>query len=192
MRSSPMRVAVLITLDFSPRTWCKIVAIRFEDRVKLDEQSSGTVPIASCPYDRFTFHFLRCPCHASLVSTFLQRSMFSTTFDRIPPFTSQASTNYLAARDNSSLGWKFLGVREPHGCIERSIKIRAEERLERHSPGGFQQPTANSWMPRGARVSIASLRPTSSISRLAVATDVQKDSWIVCGSSHDLRRTGAL
>lgn len=94
--------------------------------------------------DRFTFHFLRCPCHASLVSTFLQHSMFSTTFDRIPPFANQASTNYLAARDNSSLGWKFLHVREPHGCIERSIKIRAEERLERHSPGGFQQPTANS------------------------------------------------
>lgn len=91
MRSSPMRVAVLIALDFSPRTWCKIVAIRFEDRVKLDEQSSGTVPIASCPHDRFTFHFLRCPCHASLVSTFLQRSMFSTTFDRIPPFTNLLS-----------------------------------------------------------------------------------------------------
>lgn len=139
-----MRVAVLIALDFSPRTWCKIVAIRFEDRVKLDEQSSETVLIASCPYDRFTFHFLRCPCHASLVSTFLQHSMFSTTFDRIPPFANQASTNYLAARDNSSLGWKFLHVREPHGCIERSIKIRAEEKLERHSPGGFQQPTANS------------------------------------------------
>lgn len=189
MRSSPMRVAVLIALNFSPRIWWKIVAIRFEDGVKLGEQSSGTVPIASCPYDRFTFHFLRCPCHASLVSTFLQRSMFSTTFD---PFTKQASTNYLAARDNSSLGWKFLGVREPHGCIERSIKIRGEERLERHSPGGFQQPTANSWMPRGARVSIASLQPTSSISRLAVATDVHKDSRIVCGSSHDLRRTGAL
>lgn len=118
-----MRVAVLIALDFSPRTWCKIVAIRFEDRVKLDEQSSETVLIASCPYDRFTFHFLRCPCHASLVSTFLQHSMFSTTFDRIPPFANQASTNYLAARDNSSLGWKFLHVREPHGCIERSIKI---------------------------------------------------------------------
>lgn len=71
--------------------------------------------------------------------------------------------------------------------VHRAVKT-LDESLERHSPGGFQEPTANSWMPRGARVSIASLRRYSAPLHLAWRlTRTSKRGFSDCGSSHDLR-----
>ncbi|TGZ47044.1 hypothetical protein DBV15_03043 [Temnothorax longispinosus] len=53
-------------------------------------------------------------------------------------------------------------TRTPLGATERLAKTRRFRAREWHSPGGFQEPTANPRMPRGARVHVASLGRLSS------------------------------